>query len=219
MIVSIKIRRILMKTVFKNVIVILLLLFLFCACSEQYTFTEEETGVITRSDGKVFYPIENSYRYSDLGVGSKIGAILGSDVLSVKGSDNIILAGDTYYVTEEYKSLDVTFENCGEFLYVHRSELDKNGRVSEKYLESAEKLTGDDAVDFAFYVFYGREPKELGFEQGVYQGEVIALFDISEPFVSSYPVYKWSDKVYSIEIDGNHYTLEDKWSKKIGIID
>ncbi|MBQ7896867.1 MAG: hypothetical protein IJ323_00440 [Clostridia bacterium] len=208
-----------MKTIIKNVVLILLLLFCFCACSGKYTFTEEETGALTRSDGKVFYPIANSYRYSDLGLDGKSGAILGADVYSVKGSDNIVFSDETYYVIEEYKGLDVTFENCKEFLYAPRADLDDNGRVSEKYLKKAEKLIGEDAVDFAFYIFYGREPKELGFEQGVYQGEVIALFDIDEPFVSSYPVYQWSDKVYSVEIDGTHYTLEDKWAKKIGIID
>lgn len=207
-----------MNNIFKAVIIVSLLT-LLTACADSYTFTEGEGGALIRSDEKVFYPVGNSYRYSDLGVGSKIGAILGSDVYSVKGSDKIILAGDTYYVTEEYKSLDVAFEDCKEFLYVPSRDLDKKGRISEKYLEKAEKLTGDDAVDFAFYVFYGREPKELGFERGVYQGQIIALFDIKEPLISSYPVYKWSDKVYSVEIDGTHYTLEEKWAKKIGIID
>ena len=199
-------------------IIVLFLLLVFCSCSEKYTFTEDN-GALIRSDKKVYYPINNSQRYSDFGLSSKKGAILGSDIYSVKGSDEVVFAKDTYYVTEEYKSLDIAFENCEEFFFVPKADLDKDGKISERQLEKAEKLKNEDAVDFAFYVFYGREPEELGYQKGVYVGEVIAPLNIKLPLVSSYPVYKWSDADYSVEIDGTHYMLEEKWSKKIGIID
>lgn len=200
----------------KKIILLLLLILLLASCSEKHTFTEDDGRLIC--DERAYYPLENSHRYSDLGLSSKIGEILGSDIYSVKNSDHVLYVGDSYYVTEEYKDLDVVLEDCGEFFFVNRIDLDKNGRINKKQLSSAEKLTDRDAVDFAFYLFYGREPKELGYVKGEYEGELIATFISDLPLVSSYPVYKWSGVDYSVEVDGVHYMLEEKWSKKIGII-
>ena len=202
-----------MKKIYAFVtIVVTLIALILSSCSSGYTFTENEDKTLTRSDGKVYYPLENSHRYSHLGKTAKSG-----DVVLLE-NDSIVLMGETYYVTEEYKSLDVLFEECTEYFFVPLKELD-DGRVTENAINKADKLKGTDAEDFSFYVFYGREPKELGYEKGVHQGEICALFETDLPLVSSYPVYKWSESVYSVEIDGVQYTLEDKWAKKIGIID
>lgn len=200
----------------KKIILLLLFILLLVSCSEKHTLTEDDGRLIC--DERVYYPLENSHRYSDLGLSSKIGEILGSDVYSVKGGDDVICVGDSYYVTEEYKDLDVVLEDCGEFFFVNRIDLDKKGRISKNQLAKAEKLSDKEGVDFAFYLFYGREPKELGYLRGEYAGELIATFISDLPLVSSYPVYKWSNVDYSVEVDGVHYMLEEKWSKKIGII-
>ena len=205
----------------KKILLLFALVLIFTSCSERYTFTESDNGAITRSDGETFLPVENSYRYRDLGVGSKIGAILGADVYSVKGADSLLVAiGETeeYYISEGETFPDTLFEECTEYCYIPKIDLDKRGRISESALKRADKLTGEEAVDFSFYVFYGREPKELGYLNGVYVGEIIGTMETSLPIVSSYPVYKWSSTAYSVEIDGVHYTLEMEWSEKIGII-
>ncbi len=196
----------------KRIFVFLVCVLIFVSCSSGFSFTENEDNTVTRSDGKVFYPLENSHRYSYLGKTAKSG-----DVLLLE-NDSIIAVGEKYYVTEEYKSLDVLFEECTEYFFVERKEL-KDGRITESLIKKSDKLTGKDAEDFSFYVFYGREPKELGFERGVHHGEICGLFETDLPLVSSYSVYKWSESVYSVEIDGVQYTLEEKWAKKIGIID
>lgn len=196
----------------KRIFVFLFCILVFTSCSSGYTFTENEDNTVTRSDGIVYYPIESSHRYSHLGKTAKSG-----DVVLLE-NEGIVLMGETYYVTEEYKSLDVLFEECLEFFYVDRKDL-KEGRVTESLIKKADKLSGKDAEDFSFYVFYGREPSELGLQRGVHQGEICALFETDLPLVSSYSVYKWSEGVYSVEIDGVQYTLEDTWLKKIGIID
>lgn len=202
-----------MKKIYAFVtIAVTLIALILASCSAGYSFTENEDKTITRSDGKVYYPLENSHRYSHLGKTAKSGDIL------ILENDSIIEVGKTYYVTEEYKSLDVLFEECLEFFYVDRKEL-KDGRITESIIEKADKLSGKDAEDFSFYVFYGREPKELGLEKGVHQGEICALFETDLPLVSAYSVYKWSESIYSVKIDGVQYTLEDKWLKKIGISD
>ena len=196
----------------KHIFIFLACILIFVSCSSGYSFTEKDNKTLTRSDGIVYYPLENSHRYSHIGKTAKSGNVV------ILENDSIILAEGTYFVTEEYKSLDVLFEECNEYFFAPLQDLD-NGRATENLIEKADKLSGKDAEDFSFYVFYGREPKELGFERGVHQGEICAIFETDLPLVSSYPVYKWSDSIYSVEIDGVQYILEDKWLKKIGIID
>ncbi|MBE6701033.1 MAG: hypothetical protein E7582_03995 [Ruminococcaceae bacterium] len=207
----------------KITLILTLVLILFSlSCSEKYTYKEREDGTIIRSDSTVFYPLENSYRYTDLGYGKKVGSILSYDIFPLESEDAILVKGleeEKYYVTEDYKSLDILFEECHTFLFVNKNDLDKKSRVSEKYIEKAEKLTGKTAEDFAFYVFYGRTPEEEGYKRREYFGEIIALFDTPSFLLSSYPVYKYSPTAYSVEIDGEEYMLEIRWSREIGIIE
>lgn len=201
----------------KKILLILLALLCMCSCSEKLSFTENEDGTLNSSDGQVYYPLENSHRYSDFGLGKKVGAILGADVFSLDNTKQVLYADSTYYVKEEYKSLDVLFEDCDEYLFVPKKDLDKSGRITEKYLKPKKTLKGENAQDFSFYIFYSHTPEEEGYLNGVYVGEIVALFETDLPLYSSYPVYYWDNKAYSVEIDGTHYMIEDEWVKKIFI--
>ncbi len=199
--------------------ILLLLTFLLCltSCSEKVTFSEKEDGTLNCSNGQVYYPLENSHRYADFGLGKKVGAILGADVFSVKNAENILYADGVYYVDKEHKTLDVLFEDCDEYLFVPKKDLDENGHISSKYLKGKNTLKGKDAEDFSFYIFYSHTPEEEGYINGVYVGEIIALFETDLPLYSSYSVYNWDNRAYSVEIDGTHYLIEDEWVKKISI--
>lgn len=205
----------------KILLIILSLLLLFASCSYEHSFELKEDGTLSM-DSKVFYPIKNSYRFTDYGFGKKQGAVLGGDVYIIDGQETVLLVKSadsyTYYVGEQFKDFDKLFEDCTEYFFVPAKDLDKNGRIARKYAEKAKRLTGDDALDFSFYVFYGRTPEELGYKKGEYAGEIYATFDEISSLVSSYPVYKYSQMAYSVEIDGTEYLMEIDLAKKIGII-
>ena len=201
----------------KKLLLLLLLLLSLSSCSQEITFSEKEDGTLVSSKEEVYYPLENSHRYSVFGLDKKISAILGADVFGVKNTDSIIFADGTYYVKEEYKELDILFEDCDEYLFVPKKDLDKNGHITQKYLKNKDTLNSKEAEDFSFYIFYSRTPKEEGYVNGVYVGEIIALFETDLPLYSSYPVYHWDNKAYSVEIDSTHYIIENEWAKKIFI--
>lgn len=202
----------------KKIFALLCCIFILSSCSSEINFIENDDKSICLSSGEVFYPIKNTHRFSHLGGERRVGKIGSEDVFFLNKSADVIIVGDDYYVSQEHSSFDIAFEECSQFLFVPRKRL-KNGRASQSVIDNADKLTGVDAEDFSFYVFYGREPREFGFENGVHFGQILGLFETDLPLVSSYPVYKWSQSLYSVEIDGVQYTLEDKWAKKIGIID
>ena len=206
----------------KTLIFIFVSLILLTSCTARYTFTENPNGSLTRSDKNTFYPIESSYRYADFSERKKLGKCPSGEVWSIDDEGLALLVigenSERFYLTEEYSHLDILFEECNEYFFAPEKDLDKYGRVSEKYISEAVKLTGDEAVDFAFYIFYGRSPDEEGLGKGKYVGEIIALFDDPQYLVSSYPVYRYGKDAFSVEIDGDEYLLEEKWAKAIGII-
>ena len=196
----------------------------FCAfltsCGSDYAFEEREDATLLRSDGEVFYPLENSERYIDYGVGKKQGSVLGADIYGVEGGADVLLMQkgnkETYYVSEELRGLNKLFEDCDTFFYVPKKNLDKSGRISLSYKPRLE-LTLKDAEDFAFYIFYGRSPEEYGYKNGEYRGEIYATFPETDALATRYPLYYYLNLGYSIEIDGDEYMLEEEWAKKIGI--
>ena len=190
------------------------------SCDGDYTFDEREDETLLRSDGEEFYPLENSERYIDYGVGKKQGSVLGADIYSVEGTEDVLLMQrkkeDIYFVSEELRGLNKLFEDCDTFFYVPAKELNKSGRIPLSYKPRLE-LTLKDAEDFAFYIFYGRSPEEYGYKNGEYMGEIYATFPEAEALATRYSLYYYSGLGYSIEIDGDEYLLEDEWAKKIGI--
>lgn len=198
----------------KKIVASLLLVLLLVSCADGFTFTKREDGAIVRSDEKVFYPIDYSYRYQALGIGKKAGEILGAEIYFVKDSDDVISVDGECFVSEDYADIDAVFENCTEFLF-----LEKSKKINQRNINKADKLTGGEAEDFSFYVFYGQTPEALGYKTKEYIGEIIGVFDTDLPLVSSYPAYKLGERAYAVEIDGEVYTLDYEWSKKIGFFD
>ncbi len=205
----------------KIIPILLLLVFLTSCASHKHTFEKREDGTVTM-DSAVFYPLENSHRFTDYGMGKKQGAVLGQDVYIPEGEDTVLLLtssdSDTYYVPESLKSFDKLLEECKEFFFVPASQLDRNGRVSRKYAQKAKRLTGEDATDFAFYVFYGRAPQDYGYKKCTYAGEVYGVFPELDSLVSSYSVYRYDSDAYSIVIDGEEYLMDLDTAEMIGII-
>lgn len=205
----------------KIISVLLLFVFLTSCGGSEHTFEMNDDGTVTM-DSTVYYPLENSHRFTDYGIGKKQGAVLGAQVYIPEGEDTVLLLrssdSDTYYVPEHLKGFDKLLEECEEFFFVPKADLDKNGRIDRKYAKKANRLTGEDAVDFAFYVFYGRPPADYGYKNGSYAGEIYAVFGETDTLVSSYPVYKYTQTAYSIVIDGEEYLMELDVARMIGIV-
>ena len=130
----------------KRIFVFLVCVLIFVSCSSGFSFTENEDNTVTRSDGTVYYPLENSHRYSHLGKTAK------SDDVLILEKDSIVVVGEKYYVTEEYKSLDVLFEECTEYFFVERKELKSLEINIEKgiYLLNGVELKGISRLDIDF---------------------------------------------------------------------
>ena len=207
-----------MKRIYLVFIAVLLFL---TACADEHSFMLNDDGTLTM-DSTVYYPLENSYRFTDYGTGRKQGAVLGGDVYVVDGEDTVILVKKeksfTYYVPEELKGFDKLLEDCTEFFFVPVQALDKNGRVDRKKAEKLYRLTGEAAADFGFYIFYGRTPAENGYENGIYAGEIYGVFPETDSIVSAYSVYKYGADAYSVIIDGEEHLMEEDTAKMIGII-
>ncbi|MBE6650796.1 MAG: hypothetical protein E7613_05740 [Ruminococcaceae bacterium] len=206
----------------KKLFLLPVVLFIFLiSCSSDISFTLNEDGTLTM-DGQTLYPLQNSYRYTDYGISDKIGEIEAGDIYAVKGAETVLFVSskDTkgYYVTEKYKNLDVKLEECKEFFYVPVKDLDENGRIDREYAKSVKHLIGSDAEDFAFYIFYGRTPEELGYSEGKYIGSVFGVMEESEMLVSSYPIYQYDSISYSIVIDGEETVMDTETARLIGII-
>ena len=205
----------------KVLFTVLSLLLLISSCSYDLDFEMQEDGTIALDD-RTFYPLESSYRFTDYGKGRKQGEVGDSEVYVIDGEETVLLVKSedsyTYYVDERLRDFNKLFEECTEYFFVPEKDLDRNGRVDRKYAEKAKRLTGEDAVDFSFYVFYGRPPQELGYKKGEYAGEIYGEFDEISSLASSYPVYKYSKMAYSVVIDGTEYLMEIDLAKKIGII-
>lgn len=204
----------------KYLLCILLILCAFLiSCKSEYTFREGEGGTLLRSDGEKFYPLENSERYVDYGVTKKQGSVLGADIYGVEGGEDALLMQkgeeSTYFVGESLMELNKLFEDCDAFFFVPEKDL-KDGRISFSYKPQV-TLTLKDAEDFAFYIFYGRSPREYGFDKGEYIGEIYATFPETDLLATRYSVYFYQGLGYSVEIDGDEYLIEDEWARKIGI--
>ena len=204
----------------KKICILLLALLLLTSCTPKYFIEVNDDNTLTL-DGTVYYPLQNSERFTDYGY-TKLGSVLGGEVYLTKGEDTVLLLkrkdSFTYYVEEEDRGFDKPLEDCLEFFYVPLEAFDKNGRVKSSYVDGVERLKGEDAEDFAFYVFYGRPPQELGYEKCSYAGEVFGTFTELDSVVSAYSVYKYADDAYSIIIDGEEYLMEVDTARMIGII-
>lgn len=199
---------------------VLLLALLLTSCAPKYFIEVNEDNTLTLDD-TVYYPLTNSERFTDYGY-TKLGSVVGGDVYLTKGEDTVLLLkrkdSFTYYVEEKDRGFDKLLEECREFFFVPVEALDKNGRVKDSYLKRVDRLSGEEAEDFAFYVFYGRPPKDLGYETCSYAGEVFGTFSELDSIVSAYSVYKYAEDAYSIVIDGEEYLMEPDTARMIGIM-
>lgn len=204
-----------MKKIYLLLIVILLA---FTACQKDVTVTLD--GDLLTVDGVVYYHLENSNRLTDTGA-EKIGSVFGGDVFEVEGGEGICLTEikgkRAYYVTEENQGFERLLEECSGFFFASVTDLDKSGRIDKAYINKADILTGREAEDFAFYVFYGRPPKDYGLENGSYIGNVYGIFPEFESLLSTYPVFKFDSRSYSIIIDGEEYLMDEEIVRQIGI--
>lgn len=205
----------------KIITTILLFVLILTSCGAKHSFALNEDGTLTM-DGNVYYPLDNSYRYTDYGITKKQGTVANGDVCIVEGNSTILLVQSAetsvYYVPEVFRGFDKLLEECTEYFFVPASDLDKSGRIDRSYAEKAKRLKEKQAEDFAFYVFYGRAPEDYGYTEGVYAGEIYAVFPEIDGLVSSYPVYKYSSTDYSVVIDGEETIMDTSWAKEIGII-
>lgn len=205
----------------KILLFILALSLLLVSCSSDISFVLNEDGTLIMNE-ETLYPLPNSYRYTDYGITEKLGDIEIGEVFAVNSSETILYVSSKdasgYYVSEKYKNLDVKLEECKEFFYVPAKDLDKNKRIDREYAKNANRLTGEKAEDFAFYVFYGRTHEELGYTSGEYIGEVFGVMEECEALVSSYPVYRYDSVSFSVVIDGEETVMEPDVARLIGII-
>lgn len=205
----------------KIYLVLIVLILTLTSCAAKHTFVLNDDGTITM-DETLFYPLANSERFTDYGYGKKQGAVLGGDVYIVDGNDTILFVkrdkSFDYYVPEKLKGFDKPLEECTEFFYVPLQAFDKTGRVDRDFAEKSYRLTGEDAVDFAFYVFYGRPPKDYGYDQKQYAGEIYGVFSETDSIVSAYSVYKYDDDAYSVVIDDEEYLMEVSTAEMIGVM-
>lgn len=201
--------------------VLIAVLLLFTSCAAEHSFTENSDGSITM-DTETYYPIENSYRFTDYGKGKKQGSILGADIYIPEGEDTVLLAekdgSRTYYVPESLRGFDKPLEECTEFFFVKARDIEDDGRISRDIAESARIIKGKDAEDLAFYVFYGRPPQDYGLTECLYVGELFCTFPELDSILSSYPVYGYGRNAFSIVIDGEEYLMDEELARMMGII-
>ncbi len=200
----------------KKIAVFLFLIILLCACSEEYIVKLDEDSGILSVDGTEYYPLESSEQFASSGEMKKVGAVFGTDVY--EAGENLYYADGVYYLNAENKAFSKPFEECEAFFYIPYESLE-DFFDDVKFARNAERLTDTEAQDFSFYALYGRTPEEFGYEKGEYAGQLFGAFPEYDDFYTSYPVYRYSDSDYSVEIDGEEYILEAKWAKELGILD
>ncbi len=200
----------------KLILASLILLLVLVSCAPEHTAVLNSDDTLT-FDGTKYYPLKNSDSFSHIERATKVGAVLGGDVFFIEGSVTCLFKDgenhDTYYVPEACKDIEKLPEECEEFFYLPEAETG-----NKKYIASARRITGSDAEDFSFYLFYGRTPEESGLIGGKYVGEICALFPELPSLCLSYPVREYSPSAYSVEVDGTEYLLEVKWAREVGII-